>query len=122
MLDAKNIAYAFTIKGGGWQTLNCLCIITKDGSVMYSSHFYDDIKDITEFTAERTYKLEGDLDSYDLESFKDFQYMVMDAPTYTMYKFKDGVAIELFSDTHEECCSDMQRIARLCFSGGAVKC
>lgn len=122
MIDLKNIAYAFTIKGGCWQTLNCLCIITKDSTVMYSGHFYGDIDDIAEFTAERTYRLEADLSNYDLESFKDFKYIAMDAPTYTMYKFNDGVATKLFSDTHEECCVDMQRIARLCFSGGEAKC
>lgn len=122
MTDLKNIAYAFTVKCGGWQPSNDLCIVTKDGVVMFSSHFYGTINDLDTFKVEATYKLSAELSNYDLESYKDFEYLVMDSPTYTMYKFEGGVTTELFSSTHEDCCVDMQRILRLCLSGGNVKC
>lgn len=113
MVDINNISYAFTVRGGGWGTLNELFVIMKDGTVLYSKHFFGDISNIKNLEAEDVYKLDSELSNFDFENFKSYKYVVMDAPDYTMYKFIGGEMVKLFTSTHEDCCDSMKQVIQL---------
>lgn len=130
-----DIEYAFTVKGGGWSYIHELFVICKDGTVARAREFDDsnilnyvedfrfnykntgvdeDTTAISICNGKKTYLssiLKGEEPNFEKHSKGHF---VFDAPTYTMYKVKNGVVKKLFSTEDVNSCKAMNYIETLC--------